>query len=197
MPGVGVLGGSFDPIHDAHLAIARAACSELELDAVLLVPAARSPHKAERPVADTVARREMVELAIAAEPKLKLDARELDSRQPIFTFATLQELAEEQRTPLWLILGEDSFHALDRWARPERIAELASIAVAARGDAQRRLPVSWRGARVHWLQLAPSSISSTRIRAQLARNLAPIGLAPQVEAYIRQHGLYGTAARPS
>ena len=68
MPSLGVLGGSFDPIHEAHLSIARAALAELDLHRVLIVPAARSPHKASPPVADARCRRDMIELAIVDEP---------------------------------------------------------------------------------------------------------------------------------
>jgi nicotinate-nucleotide adenylyltransferase len=194
MPGLGVLGGTFDPIHEAHLAIARAAVRELDLERVVLVPAARSPHKPEQPVATARARSEMIELAIAAEPQLLQDRRELDAGRPVYTHSTLEELAAEWRAPLWLLLGEDSFRALDRWARPERIAQLASIAVAARGSVGPDRRSGWRGARVHWLDLAPSAISATRIREQLLRGEPAIGLAPAVEAYIRRGRLYGATA---
>lgn len=125
-------GGTFDPIHNGHLAIARAARDQLRAD-VHLVPAADPPHRA-APGADARQRARMLELAIAGEPGLQLDLRELGREGPSYTVDTLQELRTTlgPRQPLALLLGADSLLSLPQWHQWRRIRQLAHLVVAQR-----------------------------------------------------------------
>jgi nicotinate-nucleotide adenylyltransferase len=134
---LGVLGGTFDPFHLGHLALARTARDELGLERVLVVPAAQPPHKPGRPVSPGQVRLEMVEAGIAGEARLEASRIELDRTGPSYTVDTLEELAARERAAgrepdLVLVLSAESFAGFRSWREPDRILELARIAVAPR-----------------------------------------------------------------
>ena len=212
---LGLLGGTFDPIHYGHLELAREVRNVLGLAAVRLIPAGDPPHRA-APVATAAHRLEMVELAIAGEPGLEVDAREVERPGRSYTVPTLLELrAEAPERHLALLLGADAFLGLPTWHRWRDLFELAHLVVVARpgvafesamppelaGEWARRrrrdgaaLAEAAAGAIVTQ-PISAHPISASAIRAQLARGAAGIaavrGLLPAaVLAYIDRNQLY-------
>jgi nicotinate-nucleotide adenylyltransferase len=130
---IGLLGGTFDPIHHGHLRLAEEMGAALGLDQVRIMPAGIPPHRT-RPLADTAHRRAMVELAIADNPRFRLEAIELDKSGPCFMVETLAELRSElgATIPLVLIVGADAFAGLSTWHEWPRLFSLCHFAVAQR-----------------------------------------------------------------
>lgn len=195
---LGLLGGTFDPVHRGHLAIAAAARDQLGLEKVLFVPAGLPWRKSGREIAPVEDRLAMLRLAIGGEPKFELATMELEREGPTYTADTLEALrAERPGDDLFFIVGQDALVDLPNWVRPERIIELATLAVARRPDvtqaeveeAARRLPGLLE--RVVWLDMPPLDISATEIRARVRRGEAIDGLVPSpVTEYIWERGLY-------
>ncbi|MGH2498492.1 MAG: nicotinate (nicotinamide) nucleotide adenylyltransferase, partial [Candidatus Limnocylindria bacterium] len=127
---IGVFGGSFDPPHLGHLAIALAALEAARLDRVLFVPARRSPLKETAPVATEADRLAMLRAAVADEPRFQVSTLELERDAPSYTVETLEALAGEGE--LFLILGADAAAERARWRDPARVAALATLLVAPR-----------------------------------------------------------------
>jgi len=189
---IGLMGGTFDPIHVGHLAIAVEARHALGLDEVVFVPAGRPWQK--RAVAPAEDRYEMVCLAVAGTPGFAASRIEIDRDGPTYTVDTLRALrAEDPGAELWLLLGADALAGLDTWHEPDEVARLAKVAVAARPGGEPHTDVG--GVAVTVLDLEPMEISSRDIRARLGRGDSVRGLVtPEVEAYIRAHGLYSAGA---
>lgn len=186
--GLGVFGGTFDPPHVAHLAIALAACESAGLERVLFVPALRSPLKEDGPVAGPEDRSRMVELAIAGEPRFALSRIELERDAPSFTVDTLERLAAEHPGKrLFLILGSDALADLGRWRRPERVRELATLLVAARPGAPPPDPAL--GAVAFDAPLLDLTARGLRARAAAGRSLRYLVPEP-VWRYIEERGVY-------
>jgi nicotinate-nucleotide adenylyltransferase len=180
---IGVFGGTFDPIHIGHLAIANAVLDELDLDRVYFVPAARSPLKRDAPAASAADRVAMLERALADEPRFAVSRTELDRDGPSFTVDTLEALRGEG--DLFLILGGDAYADFERWRDPARIRELATIVVAARPGA----PNAPEGVRM--LDTPLMDISSRELRARAARGKSLRYLVPlDVLRYIEERRLY-------
>jgi nicotinate-nucleotide adenylyltransferase len=211
---IGLLGGSFDPIHVGHVQFARDAMRELDLAEVRFVPAGLAWQKG--PASDPTHRTAMIELAIAGEPRFVVDRRELDRPGPSFTVDTLRDLRRQlgASRPLVLLIGGDQLERLDTWHNWQDLIGLAHVGVAARpGQAEPLNPslARWRAQHlgspvdvkrqpagvVVPIRMQPIDCSSTQLRAALARAAAPSAeaslaefLAPPVLAYIRQHHLY-------
>ena len=182
---VGVFGGTFDPVHVGHLAIALAALESVPLDRVLFVPARRSPLKDRDPIASAADRVTMLESAIASEPRFALSPVELERDGVSYTVDTLEALRKEGE--LFLILGSDALADLARWRAPDRIHELATILVAARPGAPEPDPM--HGARA--FDAPRLDISSRELRARAARGMSLRYLVPDaVWEHIRKRGLY-------
>jgi len=192
---IGVLGGSFNPPHVAHLAIASDACAQLGLERVLFVPAAAPPHK---DIADDVpaaVRLEMTRLAVKGDERFAVSEAEIELGLR-FTSDTLAELARRHHgRPLVFIGGSDTLLQFGAWHEPETIVELARLAVAPRpGDDPRaieRAAARWGEGRVVVLSSAALGISSSMIRCRVSagrpiRYLVP----PAIERFIAEHGLY-------
>jgi nicotinate-nucleotide adenylyltransferase len=180
---VGVFGGTFDPVHVGHLAIANAALEELGLDHVYFVPARRSPLKEGGPIAGAEDRVAMLTAAIAGEPRFRVSPLELDRKGPSFTVDTLEALRGEGE--LFLILGSDAYADFDRWREPGRIRGLATIVLAARPGA----PNAPQG--VPMLDSPLMDISSRELRARAARGRSLRYLVPEAALrYIEEHRLY-------
>jgi nicotinate-nucleotide adenylyltransferase len=210
---IALLGGTFDPVHIGHLRAAIELREQFALDAVRLVPAHVPPHRA-TPSVDSAARRRMVELAIADEPGLALDDRELLRGGPSYSIDTLIETRAEvgNACAVALALGEDAFAALDTWHRWRELLDHAHLVVMRRPRA--RLPqqgpvaelLQAHGApatalrdRAHgaivMLPLPPLTVSATAIRRVIAEGRSPRYLLPDpVWHYIREHGLYRALA---
>ena len=204
---IGVLGGTFDPVHSGHLAIAQRAMTEAALDTVLFIPAGSPRLKQQRPVASVQHRVEMVKLAIAGNPQFQVCEIEVARPGPTYTVDTLEELSEElsrkvgpEVAPpgeLFFILGLDALTRLGEWKDPERILELCRLVVMMRPGYSR---IDWPqfyarhpGAEQR-LELVASiavDISGTELRQRIESGMSLRGLVPeQVEEYIQAHGLY-------
>jgi len=182
---IGVYGGSFDPLHVGHLAIARAALESAKLDRVLFVPVRRSPLKDRGPVASAEDRLAMLEAAVRDEPRFAVSHAELDREGPSYTVDTLEALTKEGE--LFLILGSDALAELPRWKSPERVRALAKILVARRPGAPE--PKETPGVLAFD---APSlDLSSRELRARAGRGLSLRYLVPdEVWRHIERRGLY-------
>jgi nicotinate-nucleotide adenylyltransferase len=202
VPGsVGLLGGTFDPIHHGHLAIAEEARESLGLERVLFVPSATPPHKLERPVTDAADRVAMVRLAVAGNPAFAVSDAEVERGGASYTVDTLALLRREGIVDPWFVLSSEALAGFPGWRRPERILELARLAVVPRGGFE-SLDPAWvddhfpgRGTRVAFLDgpLLPISGSVVRRRAAAGRSVRY--LVPEaVAAYIAHHRLYQAAA---
>jgi nicotinate-nucleotide adenylyltransferase len=199
---LGMLGGTFDPIHAGHLALARVALDQLGLDRILFVPAGRPPHKRGRPITSAEDRLAMVELAIAGEPRFEASRIEIDRPGPSYTADTAAVLVarrpgDNQPVQLTVILSAETFADLPSWHEPVRLLRLARIAVAPR--AGHPPPTSsWLAQRLHGyadrvdvLEGPHLDISATDIRARVAAGRSIEGLVPPpVAAYIEAHHLY-------
>jgi nicotinate-nucleotide adenylyltransferase len=182
---LGIFGGSFDPVHVGHLAIANAALESVPLDRVLFVLARRAPLKAHGPVAGEADRFAMLELAIAGEPRFSASHIELDREGPSYTVDTLESLAGTD--DLFLILGGDALAALPRWKDADRIAKLATLVVAERPGAPERV----ENASIVTFDAPRLDISSRELRARAARGRSLRYLVPDpVWRYIEERGLY-------
>lgn len=189
---IGLMGGTFDPIHVGHLAIADRARAELGLDVVVFVPAGDPWQK--RAVASAEDRCEMVRLAIADMPGFEVSRIEVDRDGPTYTVDTLRVLrAQEPDVELWFLLGADSLAGLPTWREPEEVVRLASFAVVARAGSAVEAP-DVTGLSLRVVPMDEIAVSSTDIRARLGRGVPVEGLPPAVEGYIRARGLYGAAA---
>ncbi len=183
---LGVYGGSFDPPHCGHLILAGDACESLQLDTLLFVPAATQPLKGESfHVASSRQRAEMVKLAIAGDSRFSVDEVEIERGGLSFTVDTLESLsARNTGAELILILGEDALAELPRWKTPERISQLARIAVMRRGDG----PLSGD---VMVASTRRIDVSSSEIRERVATGRSVRGYLPDaVLKFVESNGLY-------
>jgi nicotinate-nucleotide adenylyltransferase len=195
---VGLLGGSFDPVHNAHLALAQRALDALGLDEVLWIPAAVPWQKA-RQLASADCRAEMVHLAIEGAEGFRLEPCELRRGGPSYTIDTVLALrGKEPATQWWLLLGQDQLARLHTWHRWRELIALTGLAVANRaGDAPRMPPeLAGEPVTVAEVPLPALAISSTEIRARVAAGLDIGALVPAaVASYIAEHGLYRNPLR--
>jgi nicotinate-nucleotide adenylyltransferase len=186
---IGVLGGTFDPFHVGHLGLARAARDQLGLERVLVVPAAAPPHKPGRAISDGDVRLALVEAGIVGEDRLEATRIELDRDGPSYTVDTLAALAERERAAgrapdLTLILSAESFAGLPAWRDPERLLDLARIAVAPRAGHEPPDP-AWiadrfpgRADRIVLIEGPRVAVSASEIRHRAAAGESLAGLVP-------------------
>jgi nicotinate-nucleotide adenylyltransferase len=189
---LGVLGGSFNPPHVGHLILASDAFEALGLDKLLIVPAAANPLKGEIAGGVTALDRlRMVRESFAGDPRFEVSAMEIDRGGLSYTVDTLEAVAVEYPgAELVLLVGMDAFRSLDRWKNPERIRELASLAVLARGDEASALPPG-----VQAVTTRRIDVSSTEIRTRLAEGRSIKGfVAESVERFISAAKLYVSPA---
>ncbi len=193
---IGVLGGTFDPVHLGHLILAEEAREALSLQRLLFVPAGMPWRKTGRPISPPEHRLAMLRLALEGSP-FELSTLEVERPGPSYTVDTLRELhAALPAASLYFIMGYDALLDLPNWHQPQEIVRLALLAVARRPGAEdsveeleRELPgVSGR---VVWVTMPPIGISASDIRARVragrsVRYLVP----PGVEEYIHRHRLY-------
>jgi nicotinate-nucleotide adenylyltransferase len=202
----GILGGTFDPIHHGHLAIAEAAREELGLERVLFVPAGQPPHRPHAPGASAEDRAAMVSLAIADAPAFELSRLELDRQGPSYTVETLTALAtagEGGAGPdLWFIMSAEAFAEFPTWHEAERVLALCRLVVLPReGHPAPDLPAltaalpSLAG-RVTLLDGPRIRLSASEVRGRAAAGMSVRYLVPDaVAAYIADHRLYRVADR--
>lgn len=196
---IGVLGGTFDPIHKGHLMIAETARTALSLSEVVFVPAARTPLKESDSILAAEHRVQMVRLAIADYPYFKLDTLELDRPGPSYTVDTIAELKNKlgAENELFFIIGWDSLAQFPRWREPARIIQMCNLVAAPRPgyalpdrDAL-EAAVPGISLRLIILRKPEIEISATEIRERVAQGLSIGDLVPETVAeYIKQHKLY-------
>lgn len=202
---IGILGGTFDPIHYGHLRPAQEAMRALGLAELRLIPAGQAPHRT--PVATTPHRLQMVHLACAEFPGFVVDDREVRRPGPSYTVDTLTLLrAEIGDRPLCLLLGSDAFQGLETWHEWQRLPDLAHLVVMYRPGCTLPYLSVWArsrlvegpaqladvaAGRLLFQKVTPQHISGTRLRAAIARH-EPVQswLPPPVWEYIRNHHVY-------
>jgi nicotinate-nucleotide adenylyltransferase len=196
---VGILGGTFDPIHLGHLAIVEEAREALGLERVLLVPAAHPPHKPGRPITAAAHRLAMAELAVVGNPALTVSPMEIERGGPSYTVDTLADVRRDGdgMAPLWFILSSEALAGFASWRQPDRILELARLAVMPRGEGE-RVDAAWVAARfpgredrVRFLAGPLLPISGSVVRRRVAAGRSIRYLVPDpVARYIADHALY-------
>ena len=206
---IGILGGTFDPIHYGHLRPAQEVLRALDLAEIRFIPAANPPHRP-APLATATQRLRMVELAVADVSGFTVDDRELKRGGPSYTVLTLESLRWEfAERPLCLLMGVDAFEGIETWHQWERLLELAHMIVMTRpgwtitpGDALRRWArhrlerapaelARTSGGRIYFQTVTPQDISATRIRDAIARGEPVEKLLPStVYDYIHRNRIY-------
>ena len=206
-PSIGILGGTFDPVHFGHLRTGLDVVEQLQLDQLRLIPCAMPPHRIE-PAASAQQRRLMLELAIKNHPKLLVDDRELSREGPSYTVDTLLSLREDlQANPLFVLMGTDAFLSLPSWSRWQQILELAHIVVMQRPEEEMLMSDELAGyyqqhqaktsdrllpsGKIWTIPVTQLAISATAIRDALSEQRDVRYLLPDaVIALIEQLGLY-------
>lgn len=200
---IGVLGGTFDPIHNGHLHIAKQVVARLDLEQLQLMPCAIPVHR-DQPHATAADRCAMIELAIAEESALLLNRLELERDEPSYSVDSLREISSRHDSPLVMILGADAFNGFDSWKSPAEILTLAHLVVCARPgtDVDPGIFAAHRVVSTSDLSKTPAGAilvieveapdcSSSAVRAALDTGNTPRRyLHPAVAEYIDQHHLY-------
>ncbi|WP_165010070.1 nicotinate-nucleotide adenylyltransferase [Neisseria yangbaofengii] len=201
MKNIGLFGGTFDPIHNGHLHIAKAFADQIGLDTVIFLPAGDPYHKPQNTQTPAKHRFIMTELAIADEPRFAVSDCDMVREGATYTFDTVQIFRQQfPAAKLWWLLGSDSLMKLHTWKKWQTLVQQVNIAVAMReSDSLSQTPRdlhAWLGealqnGSVRILQVPLYNISSTQIRAALENKTLSDGLIPSsVAHYIRQQGLY-------
>jgi len=196
---IGVLGGTFDPIHKGHLIVAEEARNRLNLDGVLFVPAGEPWLKAGRPISDAEHRVQMVRLAIANKPYFKLSTMEIERPGPSYTVDTIAELRAQldREDELFFVLGWGNLAELPQWHEPARLIEMCYLVAVPRPDSphpdleplEPLIPGLSR--KVIFLDMPEIDISASAIRNRVAHGLPIRHLVPEaVDKYIKEHKLY-------
>jgi len=198
---IGVLGGTFDPIHMGHLIVAEEARMRLGLSEVLFVPAGQPWLKQDRDITPAAHRVEMVRRAIADNPYFELSTLEVDRSGPSYTVDTLTFLQDQRgsKTSLFFILGRDTLAELPLWKEPRKVVQLCRLVVPPRLGSRdlRHLEEAIPGLleRVIQLDMPVIGISSSEIRQRIARGLSIRYLVPpEVEEYITEQKIYPISA---
>ncbi|RLC61804.1 MAG: nicotinic acid mononucleotide adenylyltransferase [Chloroflexota bacterium] len=195
---IGVLGGTFDPIHIAHLAIAEEARTQLGLDKVVFVPAGLPPHKMDVHVSPAEHRLAMVELAIAGNPHFEVSRVDIDRFGPCYTVDTIALLREEwgPDVEIYFIMGSDSLADILTWHKPDRLIRLCRIVAVGRpgyrvdmDELERCLPGASQ--RILFINSPQLDVSSSEIQRRVRAGESIKYQVPEaVERYIYEHGLY-------
>jgi len=183
VPATGILGGTFDPVHNAHLAMAQAALRQLSLERVTFIPTGTTRYR--RPaIASPEHRVAMLRLALDGHDRLDIDTRELAPGASGYTVDTLRALHAEGKAELWLLMGADQYERLGSWHEPDAIRKLARLGVFARPGVQ-------LNKEVELIPMQPMPISASDVRSRAARGEDFDALVPAAVAnYIARHRLY-------
>ncbi len=178
---LGIFGGSFDPVHNAHLLVARAAVEELKLDRLIFIPAAQSPFKPDAKPAPANDRLRLLRLALAGHPEFRVDDVELLRGGVSYTIDTVRALHDRHPdAALFWLIGADHVMTLHKWKAADELAKLIQFIVVPRpGLAPERLPEPWRGV---FLKGVPMGVSSSDIRARIRAGLSIDLLVPAAVA---------------
>ena len=196
---IGVLGGTFDPVHLGHLAIAEEARKRLLLSRVIFIPAGQPWLKTDRTITPASHRIKMIEIARGTNPYFKVSAIEIDRKGPSYTVDTLSVIKRDLGTEakLFLILGWDSLIELPKWHNPDVLVEMCTLVAFTRINTERpdlvALDELVPGIQQNtiMLDIEPIDISSTDVRERAARGLSLRRLVPdRIGRYIRENNLY-------
>jgi len=196
---IGVLGGTFDPVHNGHLIVAEEVKTRLNLVEIIFVPAGQPWLKAAKPISPAEHRLQMLRLAIADKPYFKLSTIEIERTGPSYTIDTIDELRDKfgSEDELFFILGWDSLAELPQWREPSRLIKMCYLVAVPRPGYPRpklkTLEVIIRGLsqRVMLMKKPEIDISASVIRERVARGLSIRHLVPEpVNRYIKEHRLY-------
>lgn len=187
---IGIFGGTFDPPHVGHLLLALDALDHLQLQRLVLVPAARQPLKMDVPMTDPAQRLAMTRLLAESDPRLEVDGSEVDRGGLSFTVDTVRALRSAHPDAQFvLLMGADTAESLPKWREPEALALLVEVAIAGRGE-HRPAPA---GFRTQYLPSRRVDVSATEIRERVRQGRSIRGFVPDaVAAYIAAHQLYRT-----
>ncbi|MFB6291000.1 MAG: nicotinate-nucleotide adenylyltransferase [Candidatus Bipolaricaulia bacterium] len=189
---VGLFGGTFDPIHNAHLEVARQSVAQMELSKVIFIPSKHPPHKSEKGLTDAETRYEMVEIAIEDKENLEVSPVEINREGPSYTIDTLREM-EEIYGKIAFIVGADNLINIDTWKKPEKLLDKCPFIVAPRGgilkgDFEKEI---FKGKDLRFLNMSEISLSSTEVRERIIGGQPVDGMVPKkVRDFIRKKGLY-------
>jgi nicotinate-nucleotide adenylyltransferase len=194
---IGVLGSAFNPPHLGHLALAQEALWQLGLDEVVLVPTGHAPHKRIADDPGREARMEMTRLAAVDDSRFSVSALEVEREGPSYTYETLEALAEERADrELVFVMGADAAVGLESWREPQRVVELASLAVARRaGVSESEVAATMRSlgceGRITMLEMPQFGVSSSAVRERAKQGKPLRYLVPDaVAAFIEGEGIY-------
>ena len=189
MKRIGVYGGTFDPIHYGHLILAREALEQLQLEEIIFVPAAQSPHKLGQTPTPAPVRVEMLQRAIEGEPRFRIDEIEVNRPPPSFTIDTVTELRRrDDQLEIFYLIGSDNLPKLETWRRIDELRALVRFVVLERGHAAAGSPYLTIRRQIE--------ISATEIRNRVATGRSIQYLVPPaVEEIIRQGQLYQEPTR--
>ena len=203
---VGVFGGTFDPIHLGHLAVARSIQSSLGLDNVIFVPAGQPWLKADTPVSRVKDRVQMLRLALARRRAFELSTIEADRPGPSYTVDTMETLQRQlgSDADYFFLLGSDALVDIPKWKEPQRLIQLCQLVAFARPGfglpTMEALKAAVPGVsqRVVFVEVPQVNIRATDIRCRIAEGRSIQRLVPRsVERYILEHGLYKAGSRRS
>jgi len=190
-PRIGIFGGSFDPVHNAHVALAGVALRELRLDQLLWVPAGQ-PWQKQRHITPAADREAMVRLAIEGEPRFTLSRIELERSGPSFTVDTVRDLRAARPDAQWfLVIGQDQYAGFHTWHGWQDLLGLVTLAIADRPDAKHSVDPQVLAVPHAAVALPMMDVSSTDIRARVEHGQGITDLVPEpVARYIARHRLY-------
>ncbi|MDD4803289.1 MAG: nicotinate-nucleotide adenylyltransferase [Syntrophomonas sp.] len=196
---IGILGGTFDPIHYGHIVAAECVRDALQLDRIIFIPAARPPHKTPGEILDSQHRLEMVKLAVKDNPYFVVSELEINRSGLSYTVDTIAVFQQKcPQTKIFFIIGVDALLLINTWKDYERLASMCSFAVVTRpgyqlnrdSEAFRDIPPEVLN-KIHLLQVPGLYISSSHIRQRVGRGQTiKYLLPPAIEDYIREHDLY-------
>lgn len=192
---IGILGGTFDPIHNAHLHLADAARKQFHLDKVVFMPALIPPHKShQRHLTPAPYRYHMVELALKSHPEFEISDLEFSRPEVSFTVDTLRSLKQKHPQDIfYLIMGADSAADFSKWHQPEEIVKLAKLLIAKRpGSDASKISFPFE-----WIEMPEDDLAATHLRYRFEKgeNLPEGAIPKEVQNYIQKMNLYRKAVR--
>lgn len=187
---VGILGGSFNPIHIGHLILANWVLEEFSLNKIIFIPCYIQPLKSNLDFAQPDDRLEMIKLAIFNNPKFDVSDFEIKRKRKSYTINTLRYFKKIFEN-IYFIIGADNLKEFHRWKEPDEILKIARLIVVNRGGYDVRIPKKLRNIKIYHCKIPAIEISSTNIRERLRKNLSIKYLVPEtVEKYIHKKQLY-------
>lgn len=191
---VGILGGTFDPIHNGHLSLAQEALEENDLDEVIFLPAGIPNFKQDQKITSPKMRLKMVEKAIEANPKFSVDTRELFSEEITYTYETMRGIVEEKEEEIFFIIGEDSMITLESWYQSEKLKKIVYFLVGRRSlefNTEKLEELREKDYKIDFFKTTFLDLSSTNIREKIQQEKSIEYLVPKkVYEMIVRENLY-------